>query len=240
MQAGADRVLVDTTSGRLVAGVNVSYGNANSQISSVFGNGALKTDGYGLGATLTWYGVAGFYIDGQAQVSRYDSDLKSELRGSLTHDNGGSGEAVSIEAGKRISLSDKLGITPQFQMAYSNVRFDRFTDTAGADVTADKNDSLKTRWGVAFDHQSAWDGGRSRIYAIANVSYEWLDGMRTLVSGTPIINADQRLWGELGLGASVTWRKDLTLYTELSGNSPFRGFGNSHILKGNIGLRAQF
>jgi len=241
MQAGADRVLVDTdTGGRLVAGVNVSYGEANSQIRSVFGNGALKTEGYGLGATLTWYGLQGFYVDGQAQVSRYSSDLNSDLRGTLGHDNGGRGEAFSIEAGKRISIGDELGITPQFQMAYSNVRFDRFVDPSEAVVSTDRGDSLKTRWGVAFDHQSAWEGGRAKIYGIANVSYEWLDGMSALVSNTLINHADERLWGELGLGASVNWRKDITFYGELSGNTPFRDFGNSYILKGNVGLRAQF
>ncbi|MDO8978799.1 MAG: autotransporter outer membrane beta-barrel domain-containing protein [Afipia sp.] len=241
MQVGADQVLVDTdTSGRLVAGVNISYGEATSRINSVFGNGALKTNGYGLGATLTWYGVTGVYVDGQARVNRYSSDLNSELLGSRTHDNGGNGEAFSIEAGKRISFGERFGITPQFQIVYSNVRFDRFVDPSGVDVAADKNDSLKTRWGIALDHQGTWDGGRSRIYGIANVSYEWLDGMRTLVAGTPIINADERLWGELGLGASVTLGKDLSFYGELSGNTPFRGFGNSYILKANVGLRAQF
>jgi len=241
MQAGADRVLVDTaTSGRLVAGVEVSYGAANSRINSVFGNGTLNTTGYGLGATLTWYGVNGFYVDGQAQVNRYSSDLNSERLGSLIHDNGGRGEAFSIEAGKRISLSETYGVTPQLQTVYSNVHFDRFIDPSGADVVADRNNSLKTRWGIGLDHQAAWDGGRSRIYGIVNVNYEWLDGARTLVAGTPIINADERLWGELGLGASVTWRKDLTFYSELSGNTPFRGFGNSYVLKADVGLRVQF
>lgn len=241
MQVGADRVLVDTDSGgRLVAGINVAYGEANSRITSVFGNGALKTGGYGFGATLTWYGVTGHYVDSQAQVNRYNSSLNSDLLGTLTHNNGGNGEAFSIEAGKRIAIAGKLGITPQFQIAYSNVRFDRFIDPSGADVAVDKNDSLKTRWGIALDHQGAWDGGRSRIYGIANVSYEWRNGMRTLVAGTPVINAGERLWGELGVGASVNWRKDITFYGEVSGNTPFRGFGDSYILKAHVGLRAQF
>ncbi|WP_163479419.1 autotransporter outer membrane beta-barrel domain-containing protein, partial [Escherichia coli] len=84
--------------------------------------------------------------------------------------------------------------------------------TARAAISADNNSSLKTRWGVALDHQGAWEAGRSHVYGIANVRYEWLDGMRALVSGTPINYADQRLWGELGLGASVNWRKDLAIH----------------------------
>ncbi|MBN9603022.1 MAG: autotransporter outer membrane beta-barrel domain-containing protein [Afipia felis] len=241
MQVGADRVLVDTdASGRLVAGVNASYGQANSKINSIFGDGSVMTNGYGLGATLTWYGLTGFYVDGQAQVSRYNSNLHSALRGTLTHDNVGYGEAFSVEAGKRISVGATLSITPQFQLVYSNARFDRFVDTAGAAVSADNTDSLKTRWGIALDHQSAWENGRTHIYGIANISYEWLDGMRTLVSGTPINYADQRLWGGLGLGASINWRENFTVYGELSGNTPFHGFGNSYIIKGNVGLRALF
>lgn len=241
MQVGADRVFVDPNRvGRLVAGVNVFYGEANSQIRSVFGDGTVNSDGYGLGATLTWYGNDGFYVDSQAQVIRYDSDLTSDYLGRLSHDNGGYSQAFSIEAGKRLSVGNNLGVTPQFQMVYSNVHFDRFTDPSDAVVSADGNDSLKTRWGVALDHRNVWEGGRSHVYGIANVSYEWLDGMHTLVSGTPIINANDRLWGELGLGASLNWRENLTLYSEVSGDSPFSDFGNSYILKGNVGLRLQF
>jgi hypothetical protein len=33
---------------------------------------------------------------------------------------------------------------------------------------------------------------------------------------------------------------DLAFYGELSRNTPFGGFGNSHILKANVDLRAQF
>src|SRR3546814_17952380 len=84
MQLGADRVLAGTDKGeRLVAGVTAYYGGANSHVRSIFGNGSLKTDGYGLGATLTWYGLNGFYVDGQAQRSWYDSDLDSSILGKL-------------------------------------------------------------------------------------------------------------------------------------------------------------
>jgi fibronectin-binding autotransporter adhesin len=241
VQFGADRVVFDGAQGqRLVAGITASYGKANTTIHSAIGNGAIKTDGYGVGATMTWYGLNGFYVDGQLQVSHYDSDLDSDLLGALTHDNGGSGEAVSVEVGKRIPVGGKLSITPQVQVIYSNVSFDRFVDPAGAVVSADQDDSLKARWGVSLNRESAWQNGRSHIYGIANLSYEGLDGTRALVSGTPIEDSDARLWGELGLGASVSWRHGLSLYGEVSGGSPFNGFGDSYVLKGDIGLRQQF
>ncbi len=240
-QLGADWLLAEPdTGGRLVAGITVSYGEASSQIRSIFGNGVLKTEGYGAGATLTWYGPEGSYVDGQAQISHFNSDLGSGLLGTLTEDNSGRGEAFSIEAGKRMSIGGKLSITPQIQTAYSNVHFDRFVDVSGAAVSTGKGDSLKTRWGVTLDHRSAWENGRSHIYGLVNLNYEWLDGMRALVSGTPLDCADERLWGEFGLGASVNWDKDLTLYSEVSANTPFRDFGDSYDLKGSVGLYLQF
>lgn len=241
MQLGADHVFAGTDKGeRLVAGVTAYYGGSNSHVRSIFGNGSLKTDGYGLGATLTWYGLNGFYIDGQAQRSWYDSDLNSSILGKLAKGNDGSGEAFSVEVGKRSAVGRNLSVTPQIQMVYSNVRFDRFADPAGAVVAADKSDSLKSRWGISLDHQKDWNGGRSHIYGLVNLSYEWLDSTRTRVSGTPVDYANERLWGELGVGASVSWTKGVSLYGEVSGNSPFKDFGESYTLKANAGVRIAF
>ncbi|ARS29523.1 autotransporter outer membrane beta-barrel domain-containing protein [Sphingomonas sp. KC8] len=240
-QLGVDRVLAGTDQGeRLVAGITASYGTADSQIDSAFGNGTIKTSGYGAGVTLTWYGRTGFYLDGQAQIGRYSSTLRSGILGMLTRDHDGRGEAFSVEAGKRMSIGGMLSITPQVQMVYSHVAFDRFTDAAGAIVAADKGDSLKTRWGISLDHQGMRENGRSHVYGLVNVNYEWLGGASVLVSDTPIYRADERLWGELGLGASMGWATGLTLYGEVSGSSPFRNFGQSYMLRGNVGLRIQF
>ena len=240
-QLGADFLMAETdNSERLVAGITVHFGEANSRVRSIFGDGALKSEGYGIGATLTWYGIDGFYIDGQAQISHFDSDLASDVVGTLAEDNSGSGEAFSIEVGKRMQIGGKLSITPQIQTGYSSVRFDRFVDPSGAGVSTDRGDSLKTRWGISLDHRDAWESGRSHFYGLVNLNYEWLDGSRTIVSGTPIERTDERLSGEVGLGASLMWGPGFTLYSEVSADSPFRDFGNSYDLKGNIGLNLQF
>ena len=241
LQVGTDSVLAKTDKGeRLVAGLTAHYSDADSHVRSIFGNGSIKTVGYGVGATLTWYGLNGFYVDGQAQFSRYNSDLKSDVLGDLIQSNDGSGESFSIEIGKRSVIGTKLSITPQIQTVYSNVRFDNFTDPSGAIVSDKEGDSLKSRWGIALDHQSEWDNARSHLYGLVNLNYEWLGGTSAHISGTPVDYTTDRLWSEVGVGGSINWRGGVTLYTEVSGSSPFKDLGDSYTIKANAGVRIAF
>ena len=145
------------------------YGKADSSVASIFGNGTIDTQGYGVGATMTWYGPQGFYADGQVKLSWFDSDLESNILGSLARGNKGNGQAFSLELGKQTAIGRNLSITPQVQMSYAKVDFDRFADPSDAAVSVTKGESLKTRWGLAIDHQTSWKGAagdtrRTRLY----------------------------------------------------------------------------
>jgi len=246
-QLGLDATLSQRSDGAaLVGGLTAHYGKADGAVTSIFGNGSIDTQGYGVGATMTWYGPQGFYVDGQVKLSWFDSDLESNILGSLAQGNKGDGQAFSLELGKQTSIGRNLSITPQVQMSYAKVDFDRFADPADASVSAAKGESLKTRWGVAIDHQTSWKGRagdirRTRLYSVMNLSYEWLDGAVADVSGTPIVNRDRRLSGELGLGGSYSWGNDrFTLYTEISGDTAIADFGAGYNLKGSAGFRVRF
>ena len=215
-------------------------------MASIFGNGTIDTQGYGVGATMTWYGPKGFYVDGQVKLSWFDSDLESNILGDLVRGNKGDGQAFSLELGKQTPIGRNLSVTPQVQMSYAKVAFDRFADPSAAAVSVGKGESLKTRWGLAVDHQTSWKGRagdtrRTRLYTVMNLSYEWLDGAVADVSGTPIVNRDHRLSGELGLGGSYSWGDDrFTLYTEVSGDTAIADFGAGYTLKGTAGFRVRF
>ena len=235
-EIGADHVLAQTARGATLTGsISARYGKASAQVHSLFGNGDIKTHGYGARATLTWQDEAGFYADAQAQFSWYDSDLNSSVLGKLAHGNDGTGQTYSLELGKRVALGG-IAITPQLQTVYSKVRFDAFTDPAGADVSLGKADSLKSRWGIAIEHR----GGAARLYAVGNLTYDWLGDTVTDVSGTPIARSDYRLWSEVSVGGSVGVNDRLTLYGEATGNSAIRDFGKSYGLKGVVGVRMRF
>lgn len=247
MQMGVDATLGERSDGAtLIGSLTAHYGKADAAIGSVFGNGSIATQGYGVGATLTWYGPQGFYVDGQVQLSWFDSDLKSVTLGTLVKGNGGEGKAFGLEVGKRSPIGGKLTVTPQIQMIYSQVDFDRFVDPAGAIVSKDEGESLKTRWGFSLDHQSSWGGGagdtrRSHVYGIVNISYDWLGSTRVDVSGTEIANGDHRLWGELGLGGSYSWGTDrFTLYSEIAADTPIADFAEGYSLRGSAGVRVRF
>ncbi|MFC5387739.1 autotransporter outer membrane beta-barrel domain-containing protein, partial [Aquamicrobium segne] len=139
MQAGVDMLLSEAENGMLIGGVFAHYAHGKTKVHSIFGDGTISTDGYGFGGSLTWYGNDGFYVDGQGQVTWYDSNLFSTLANtSLVSGNDGFGYALSLETGKRFAITPEWSLTPQAQLTYSNVRFDSFDDAWDAHVSLDR------------------------------------------------------------------------------------------------------
>ncbi|MBR0692741.1 autotransporter outer membrane beta-barrel domain-containing protein [Bradyrhizobium lablabi] len=241
-QTGLDGLALDNDRGRLIVGLTAQYGLTTAYVSSFFGNGRIRAEGSGVGATATWYGHDGFYVDGQAQTMFYHSDLSSELAGNLTHGNEGFGYAFSIEGGKRIAVGNGFWLAPQAQLAYSKVDFDAFTDRFGALVSLQNADSLLGRVGLLLNHQLTWNDGsgivRSDVYAIGNLHYEFLDGTRTDVSGTGFANSNDRLWGSIGGGGSYSWANGrYTIYGEATYRASLEDATANHSYKGTGGLR---
>jgi len=125
-----------------------------------------------------------------------------------------------VEAGQRIGLTRNWTLTPQAQLVYSAVSFDRFTDPFGANVSLDRGDSLKSRLGISADYGNAWKDAtgktvRTLVYGIANVSYEFRGDTQVSVSGVKVASAVDRLQGGVGLGGSYSWREGkYTVYGE--------------------------
>lgn len=245
VQAGSDFLLSRRETGALVGGGYFQYVHGNTSTRSVYGNGDIATDGYGFGSTATWYGNGGFYVDGQAQVMWFSSDLNSRLAGrSLVKDNDGTGFAVSVESGKRIALNAEWSLTPQAQLTYSGVRFDRFDDAFGATVRSSRGVSLQSRVGVTLDRETraGKDGmDRSHVYGVANLYYEFLDGSTVDVSGSAFRSRPDRLWGGIGAGASYNWGKDkYSFYAEGLLNTSLAHMGSNRSLAGTVGLRMRW
>ncbi len=245
LQAGSDVLLDRRDSGSLIGGGYFQYLHGNTVTRSAYGDGDIATDGYGLGGTLTWYANNGYYVDGQAQVMRFNSDLNSRLASRrLTKGNDATGYALSVESGKRIPLSPEWSLTPQAQLVYSRVDFDRFDDAFGATVRSNDGASLQSRLGVTLDRETRGgkDGmNRSHIYGIANLYYEFLNRSQVNVAGTNFKSRPDRLWGGVGAGLSYNWGKDkYSIYAEGLVNTSLERVGSSRSLQGNMGFRMRW
>ncbi len=247
LQAGADTPFYENEAGSLIGGLSARYGTVSADIASLFGDGAITSTGHGLGATLTWYGSTGFYLDGQAEVTWYDSELSSSSAGlTLADGNDGFGYGLSLEAGQEIALGPNWSITPQAQLAYSAVKIDTFSDVFGALVSLDHAASLKGRLGLSLDYQNEWQDeagqtSRAHAYGIANLYYDALDGAQTDVAGTKLTNENDPFWGGIGIGGSYNWGDDkYSLHGEVSMNTSLANFGDSYALKGNVGFKVKF
>ena len=154
----------------------------------------------------------------------------------------GFGYALSLEAGQKVNLDNGWSTTPQLQLVYSSVDFDSFTGPNGEKVSLSDGDSLKGRAGLTLDHEASWQASngttsRSHLYGIGNLTYEFLDGSTVSVSGTDLKQAQDRLWGGLGLGGSYAWDNDAyTLHGEASLNTSLANFADSTSLNGTIGI----
>ncbi|WP_441005341.1 autotransporter family protein [Rhizobium sp. 25PS6] len=247
MQAGVDGMLHESGAGVLIGGVSFHADTASADISSRFGKGDIDTTGYGFDGTLTWYGNSGFYLDTQAGVTWYESDLKSStLHTTLADGNDGFGYGFSVEAGQTIALTDQWSLTPQVQLAYSSVRFDSFTDAYGAAASLDDGDSLTGRLGISADYDRDWKDAsgrtsRAKFYGIANLYYDFLDGSKVDVSGTSLVSENQALWGGLGMGGSLSWADDrYAAYGEAFARTSLQDFGDSNALGAKAGFSVKW
>lgn len=247
MQAGLDGQLHEGDGGRLISGFTVHYGKASAHVSSEHGNGKIAIEKYGFGGTLTWYDSKGFYVDGQAVATWYDSDLVSKTASTgLVDGNHAFGYVLSVETGQRFSLGPNWALTPQAQLAYASVDFDNFTDAFGARVSLADDDSLKGRLGIAANYEDAWydaDGKivRTHLYGIGNLYHELLDGASVNVSGVNFASKNDRTWGGIGAGGSYNWSDDkYSLYGEVSLDTSLSNIGDSYSVNGTVGFRMKW
>ena len=249
LQAGLDGTLAESEAGSLIGGVYLQYVHGKTTTSSKdYSDGAISSDGYGFGGTLTFYGDKGFYLDAQAQATWYSSGLTTTALGAptLTSGNDGFGYALSVEAGQRFGLNEVWSVTPQTQLVYSRVDFDSFQDAWGAAVSLDRGASLQGRLGVTLDHETSWqnaNGGmdRAHVYGIANLYNGFLDGTRVDLAGVSLASRQDRLWSGLGLGGSYNWDNDkYSIYGEGLINTSLNNFGDSYSVKGNVGFRIKW
>ncbi|MCL7999473.1 autotransporter outer membrane beta-barrel domain-containing protein [Brucella sp. 21LCYQ03] len=247
MQAGIDGQFYEDENGKLIAGFNGQYGHAKGDISSFSGDGSISTDAWSLGATATWYGNNGFYVDTQGQISWFDNDLESSTANiGLANGRKAMGYGLSVEAGQRIDIDQNWSLTPQAQLAWSSIDADDFNDVWNSRVSLHDGNSLLGRIGLAANYRNDWKGEdglgvNTTVYGIANLYQEMLRGSSVTVSGVSFDTDSDRTWGGVGFGGTYAWADSkFTIYGEGSINTSLNNFANSYSYKATTGFKVKW
>lgn len=242
LQVGADRLLSESAQGQWLGGVSGHYTYGQANVNSRHSPGQIKTDGFGIDGTMTWYGANQSYVDLQSRLVWHKSDLKADFSGQkVKQDSRAFGYALSAEVGKTFESSPQWGWTPQAQLSYTNVRFKQFEDVYGATVRANKHASLQARLGMMlerrFASQAAAPGEGGSVYGTLDLYYEFLNGTEIELAGLRMTNRDDRLRGGVGVGGSYRWNKGkYALYGEAGVSTSLKHFSGSNMYRAMVGL----
>jgi outer membrane autotransporter protein len=243
LQAGIDYDVEAGGDGLWVLGVTGQYGKLNSSVTNALGSGSIDAEGFDLGATATWYGTKGTYVDLQAQANWISSDMSSSAAGTLASGELSKAYALSAEVGHRFELNQNTTLVPQAQLTLGKLHGASFTDSAGNAVDLGNNNSTVGRLGLAYEYENndRTDGNRAKAYVIGNILHDFSTDSTVRVAGADLsTSASGATWGEIGLGGSVTVDANkTTVYGEASYRGAFNGGSNSG-LGLTAGLRVQW
>ena len=232
---------------RWLAGVSVHYGVASADISGrpVFGSdtdkGDLNVRGFGMGASTTWRRADGFYLDGQATVSRYDIDLSSARHGLLREDVDAHVFGLGLEIGRQMELWDGVTLTPHAQLAWSRIDLDSFTDSLGSRVSLDQDDSLQGRVGLSVEDRSILGNSDVHIHGTLLLEQEFEDETVVKVSGERLVMEAEPTRVVMEAGATYDWGDgEVVLYGQGRAAVRVGGDGNGQEFGGTVGLKARF
>ncbi|OKP05696.1 autotransporter outer membrane beta-barrel domain-containing protein [Xenorhabdus eapokensis] len=248
-QVGIDGRFYENDQGSVVGGGFLQYSKINANVGSEHGEGKIHGNGYTIGATSTWYGNNGFYLDGLTQLTYFNNDLDSKTANQrLGNGKSALGYALGLETGRRFDLTPKWSLTPQAQLVYSSIDMNDFHDTFGTKVRFDQSRNMKLRMGATLDYSQKWydDQGKNeqaaKIYGLFNIRQELLGRNDAVdVANIAFHGGNDHTWGETGVGGSYNWNDENSfIYGQTSVNTSLNNFADSYELSAKIGLRVMW
>lgn len=230
LEAGIGAILGDHAGGILVGGINLRYSATYADLSNPVGTASLNSEGFGMGASLTWFGHNGFYVDGTAAVDFASIDATSQGGGELLNDHDEVVYSASAEVGQRIELQGGTTLVPQVQLSWGRMRDGALTDNLGNVVSFADRETLTSRLGLTVEQDVTGTSlGAGKVFGFGNVLYD-LQGSRTVtVAGTDVTQSGTGDWLELGGGFSLQPTETTNLFGQVSYREAFNGVDGNAI-----------
>ncbi len=200
LQSGFDLGRFVSPMGTFVYGVTAQYNEVNSDVSVGNSNkGTLSAVGYGVGATVTWYGNDGAYVDFQGQFNDIDADFETDTLGRLMDGTEATATVISAEMGQRYQFTDEVAVTPQAQLSWGQVDVDAFSTNNNQSVRPEAEAGYTLRAGIEAEYGSKQYNG----YLLGNLYYDSVDTWELEFVGEKYKDTNGAVSVEFGFGGST-------------------------------------
>lgn len=211
---GADGTL-PIDNGQALLGVMGGYSQSNLDLG---GGTSGNVDSFYVGAYGTWLAEDGYYLDALMKLNRFQSD--SDVRMSDGTMAGGQysqyGLGASLEAGRRIALTDSVFVAPFGQLSTLWVQGQQYSLDNGMQGKSSNANSLLGKLGSQIGQSVALGaGGRFDYYAKAALAHEFANNNRSKVNDNAFNNDLSGSRGEFGVGTALQVSDRVQLHADL-------------------------
>ena len=159
VEVGVNHPLGENLSGSLA----LRHVKGSGEVSSPAGGGEIDATGIGVSFGAHWSAASGNYLASRLSLTDYDVDISTDKRGRLKGSGAALGHLLSLEAGRRVALSERVTLNPRAWLTRSGISMN-FTDKVGSRVSLSESRQLTSGLGVVAE-TSASGSGNSRSAA---------------------------------------------------------------------------
>lgn len=218
--------------GHWIFGLTGQIGTLSASTLNAGGSSKITADTIGIGATATWFGPGGLYLDTSAEVHHLSVDYTANGTSLATNETV-MAYALNAELGQRIALTPAATLIPQVGLHFSHVGSQTFTDTGGNSIRIDNQDRLIGRLGVAYEVRPRQG---TTVYAKGSLLHDFSAESGATVSGTALTGAFDDTWAEVAVGASHTWDTNRTAFADINYRRGIDGDGSAVSLNAGFKL----
>lgn len=221
VQLGGNLLRLDGDKDSLRGGLAYTHGNNRVRPKAADGFSSTTFNSDSIALYLSWQRQNGFYMDGALSLDRHRGETDIPRQKEVGSPKGKSWSA-SLESGYPYLFDNGLKLEPQAQLMYTRINMDNFIDEDRTTVDYQNYSQTIGRLGLRADRTWIDDAGRQYTpYVRANYYRGWGGEAKTTIGAEgfdvshTFTSGKFGQIGELGVGGTATFKKDVSLYAEV-------------------------
>ena len=211
LQAGFDFAKQTTPTGTWVYGVTAQFNSLDTDIKVATTEGELMAEGYGVGATATWVGLNGGYLDVQAQYNQMTIDFKvAGSDSAFIEGQDATAMALSMEIGKRHTIGETLTFLTNGQISWGVADTGDVMSTSGQPIVFGDDANITARFGMRLEYNEE----PYNLHFLTNLYYDTLESWEASFANATYRDSKDPVSLEIGLGGSMQLSPNSSLFMQ--------------------------